>query len=232
MTAGSTDDTYRIGIASSSGTLTQIIASDLQFDTPYFAIASYTASQNDPRVIPVNPVNPFDGQGDMANPNPTPLSGMDGWASLWLSPTSMASSSVTDMAPAENVGNDLRSQMDSIALRQASSAYPGTVPVVEIGVGAFVLGDDFDQVLDLVKLASPGQPGDFDGDDDVDGQDFLIWQRGGSPTALSPVTCLIGKITTGSEAGYFRGRPRAEFGVFGLITYFSAADLKASALDC
>jgi hypothetical protein len=28
--------------------------------------------------------------------------------------------------------------------------------------------------------------GDFDGDDDVDGTDFLLWQRGESPMALSP----------------------------------------------
>lgn len=36
-------------------------------------------------------------------------------------------------------------------------------------------------------LASPpaGQPGDFDDDGDVDGRDFLIWQRGGSTTPLS-----------------------------------------------
>ncbi len=34
-------------------------------------------------------------------------------------------------------------------------------------------------------LPSTGQPGDFDGDDDVDGQDFLLWQRGGSPSPLS-----------------------------------------------
>jgi hypothetical protein len=32
------------------------------------------------------------------------------------------------------------------------------------------------------------EPGDFDGDDDVDGRDFLIWQRGDSPNGpLSPV---------------------------------------------
>lgn len=28
--------------------------------------------------------------------------------------------------------------------------------------------------------------GDFDNDSDVDGEDFLVWQRGGSPTPLSP----------------------------------------------
>jgi hypothetical protein len=31
----------------------------------------------------------------------------------------------------------------------------------------------------------PTNPGDFDGDDDVDGRDFLAWQRGESPNAFS-----------------------------------------------
>jgi hypothetical protein len=31
----------------------------------------------------------------------------------------------------------------------------------------------------------PGLPGDFDLDEDVDGADFLLWQRGGSPYRLS-----------------------------------------------
>jgi hypothetical protein len=30
-------------------------------------------------------------------------------------------------------------------------------------------------------------PGDFDIDGDVDGNDFLVWQRGGSPNPLSSV---------------------------------------------
>jgi hypothetical protein len=30
-----------------------------------------------------------------------------------------------------------------------------------------------------------GVAGDFDNDGDVDGRDFLVWQRGGSPTSLS-----------------------------------------------
>jgi hypothetical protein len=32
----------------------------------------------------------------------------------------------------------------------------------------------------------PITPGDFDEDGDVDGHDFLKWQRGESPNALSP----------------------------------------------
>jgi hypothetical protein len=41
--------------------------------------------------------------------------------------------------------------------------------------------------MDNFRFTTPaaGAPGDFDGDDDVDGRDFLAWQRGGSPTALS-----------------------------------------------
>jgi len=40
----------------------------------------------------------------------------------------------------------------------------------------------------LVKLtdATPSVPGDFDGDGDVDGRDFLAWQRGQSPSPFSP----------------------------------------------
>ncbi len=36
-----------------------------------------------------------------------------------------------------------------------------------------------------IGLATAGTPGDFDDDGDVDGQDFLVWQRGGSPSVLS-----------------------------------------------
>lgn len=34
--------------------------------------------------------------------------------------------------------------------------------------------------------ATAGTPGDFDGDGDVDGRDFLVWQRGGTTPALDP----------------------------------------------
>jgi hypothetical protein len=42
--------------------------------------------------------------------------------------------------------------------------------------------------LDNVSVVPiSGIPGDFDFDGDVDGRDFLIWQRGGSPTSQSAI---------------------------------------------
>ncbi len=38
----------------------------------------------------------------------------------------------------------------------------------------------------LDNFQGEGTPGDFDDDGDVDGRDFLMWQRGGSPTPFSP----------------------------------------------
>lgn len=43
--------------------------------------------------------------------------------------------------------------------------------------------DGFDVVINGALAA--GTPGDFNDDDYVDGTDFLIWQRGGSPNSLS-----------------------------------------------
>lgn len=43
-------------------------------------------------------------------------------------------------------------------------------------------GDIF---LDNFQGVSPGVPGDYDGDGDVDGRDFLAWQRGSSPVPFS-----------------------------------------------
>ena len=40
--------------------------------------------------------------------------------------------------------------------------------------------DDF-----VLELATATNPGDFNNDGKVDGRDFLVWQRGGSPTPLS-----------------------------------------------
>ncbi len=36
-----------------------------------------------------------------------------------------------------------------------------------------------------VPVTDTGLAGDFDGDDDVDGNDFLLWQTGGSPNGAT-----------------------------------------------
>jgi hypothetical protein len=46
-------------------------------------------------------------------------------------------------------------------------------------------GTGNDIVLIGLGSSTAGSPGDFDGDGDVDGRDFLVWQRGGSPNQLS-----------------------------------------------
>jgi hypothetical protein len=55
----------------------------------------------------------------------------------------------------------------------------------------------------LGLVAGPGtgpvaKPGDFDLDGDVDGADFLVWQRGGSPNPLSAADLAIWKGGFGS----------------------------------
>ena len=37
----------------------------------------------------------------------------------------------------------------------------------------------------LSNFIADGLAGDFDHDGDVDGRDFLVWQRGGSPSPMS-----------------------------------------------
>jgi hypothetical protein len=49
-----------------------------------------------------------------------------------------------------------------------------------------------------VEFASAGSPGDFDNDGDVDGRDFLTWQRGGSPTPLSASDLAAWQVNYGS----------------------------------
>ena len=48
-----------------------------------------------------------------------------------------------------------------------------------------VLLSDRARGLMIVDASALAPPGDFDFDGDVDGRDFLVWQRGGSTTALS-----------------------------------------------
>lgn len=53
----------------------------------------------------------------------------------------------------------------------------------------------------IVTEIGPLLPGDFDRDSDVDGVDFLIWQRGASPTLLSPSDLADWEMNHGSVGG-------------------------------
>jgi hypothetical protein len=51
----------------------------------------------------------------------------------------------------------------------------------------------------LKVLGSVPTPGDYDGDHDVDGNDFLRWQRGQSPTPLSVADLNAWKSNYGAQ---------------------------------
>jgi hypothetical protein len=51
----------------------------------------------------------------------------------------------------------------------------------------------------LIELVSTGTNGDFDGDGDVDGRDFLRWQRGGSPDAFSASDLAVWQTNYGTN---------------------------------
>jgi enediyne biosynthesis protein E4 len=53
-------------------------------------------------------------------------------------------------------------------------------------------------VNQVVSLVEGVTPGDFDGDGDVDGGDFLTWQRGQSPNAISPSDLAAWKANFGT----------------------------------
>jgi hypothetical protein len=47
------------------------------------------------------------------------------------------------------------------------------------------LGGDVGSPGSFLSAGEPSNVGDFDGDGDIDGRDFLRWQRGGSPNPHS-----------------------------------------------
>jgi hypothetical protein len=51
--------------------------------------------------------------------------------------------------------------------------------------------------LSIVVGDAPVEDGDFDNDGDVDGRDFLVWQRGGSPDSLSAGDLALWQNTYG-----------------------------------
>ncbi len=52
-----------------------------------------------------------------------------------------------------------------------------------------------------IRLPEAGLTGDFDDDGDVDGNDFLVWQQGGSPTPMSAGDLADWRANYGSSGG-------------------------------
>jgi T5SS/PEP-CTERM-associated repeat protein len=111
-------------------------------------------------------------------------------------------------SPAVNATFDL--------LRAASFGSTGSGTTENVGTGeGFSLATEDAGAFSLAVVASGGfeilratflgsatSPGDFDNDGDVDGRDFLVWQRGGSPNPLSSgdLTLWQSNYGTGSLA--------------------------------
>ena len=54
--------------------------------------------------------------------------------------------------------------------------------------------------IGLLKLAEETIDGDFDGDDDVDGEDFLVWQRGGAPGGVTQANLQLWRANFGTQS--------------------------------
>ncbi len=70
------------------------------------------------------------------------------------------------------------------------------------GLGSFRVnygpGSEFNPDLVILSAFQASVPGDFEFDGDVDGNDFLVWQRGGSPNPLSASDLAGWRATFGS----------------------------------
>jgi hypothetical protein len=103
------------------GAIGQILnwGSDLDFDTEYTVVVSYTADDDDTNAMLTE----------------------DGFASLWVNPTSINDTKITDTISNPNVSSDLVLGMSTIALRQGGNG-PMTAAVDTLSVGS-----DFATVL-------------------------------------------------------------------------------------
>jgi T5SS/PEP-CTERM-associated repeat protein len=70
------------------------------------------------------------------------------------------------------------------------------------GLGSFLVhygpGSPFNPTSVFISSYLPAMPGDFDIDGDVDGRDFLIWQRGASPTPGSVADLAAWRVNFGA----------------------------------
>ena len=99
-------------------------------------------------------------------------------ARLWINPipgnvAAEANPTVTAPATLVNLGGTL--SLETFHTRGDTNT-PGGFLLDEVRVGL--------TFADVLPGEATGDPGDFDGDGDADGEDLLVWQRGGSPNGL------------------------------------------------
>jgi autotransporter-associated beta strand protein len=96
------------------------------------------------------------------------------------------------------------------------------------GSGSFVVNygpaSTFDTTQVVLSAFLPsGLDGDFDNDGDVDGRDFLVWQRGGSPSPLSAGDLADWKANFGATGGMLHAVPEPSAGVLALFAVAATA---------
>jgi autotransporter-associated beta strand protein len=95
------------------------------------------------------------------------------------------------------------------------------------GSGSLVVnygsGSAFDATQVVLSSFLPtGLDGDFDHDGDVDGRDFLVWQRGGSPSPLSAGDLADWKANFGATGGMHFPVPEPHAGILVLMAFAAA----------
>ncbi|TWU28279.1 hypothetical protein [Bythopirellula polymerisocia] len=83
--------------------------------------------------------------------------------------------------------NHVSNQFSGVGVLLGNLGSPGSVNLANIAGNQFV--------------TIPISPADFDGDGDVDGRDFLLWQRGGSPAELGPADLALWQAQYASVGG-------------------------------
>ncbi|BBO32803.1 hypothetical protein [Lacipirellula parvula] len=123
----------------------------------------------------------------------TETNGFADVARLWINPTpgnaaAEATPTIVDESfDTPNLGGTL--PIAAFHMRNDTNT-PGNVLIDEIRVGT--------TFADVLPAAAAGLPGDFNGDEIVDGADFLVWQRGSSPQPLSTSDLDLWKANFGS----------------------------------
>lgn len=99
-----------------------------------------------------------------------------------------------------NATADLFLQISDAGITDSSGLMTAIVfGLADPALDASVLGDRNTDSLTADGTTNPLLLGDFDLDDDVDGSDFLLWQRGGSPNPFSPNDLAAWQSSYGSS---------------------------------